>query len=66
MPLKKTKIIHFITTLGLGGAEKVLFKILKNKRNKSFEHLIICLNSGGYLKNEIKKLKVKVYFFEPR
>ncbi len=62
MQLKKIKIIHFITTLGLGGAEKVLFNILKNNRNKSFEHCIICLNSGGYLKNEIKKLKIKVYF----
>ena len=56
MKLKKIKIIHFITTLGLGGAEKVLFNILKNSNNKQFEHQVVCLNSGGYIE---KRLKVK-------
>ena len=43
MKLKKIKIIHFITTLGLGGAES-LFNILKNSNNKQFEHQVVCLN----------------------
>ena len=62
MKSKKIKIIHIITTLGLGGAERVLFNILKRSNNKYFEHQIICLNSGGYVTNEIKKLKIKIYF----
>ena len=36
MKSKKIKIIHIITTLGLGGAEKVLFNILKNNNDKYF------------------------------
>lgn len=61
MKSEKIKIIHVITSLGLGGAEKVLFNILKNNRYKKFEHQIICLNSGGYLKKEIQKLKIKIF-----
>ena len=64
MKSKKIKIIHIITTLGLGGAEKVLFNILKNNNDKYFEHQVICLNSGGHVTNEIKKLNIKIYFLE--
>ena len=60
MKLKKIKIIHFITTLGLGGAEKVLFNLLKNNNDKNLEHEIICLNRGGLLKNKFKQLKINV------
>jgi glycosyltransferase involved in cell wall biosynthesis len=61
MKSKKIKIIHFITTLGLGGAEKVLFNILKLSNNKYFEHYVVCLKSSGYLNNKIKKLNIKIY-----
>ena len=60
MPSEKIKIIHFITTLGLGGAEKVLFNLLKNSKDINLEHEIICLNRGGLLKNKFKQLKIKV------
>ena len=60
MKSEKIRIIHFITTLGLGGAEKVLFNILSNNKHNKFEHQVICLNSGGYLKKEIKKLNIKI------
>ena len=60
MSLKKIKIIHFITTLGIGGAEKVLFNLLKNSKDRDLEHEIICLNNGGLLKKKFKKLKIKV------
>jgi glycosyltransferase involved in cell wall biosynthesis len=60
MQLKKIKIIHFITTLGLGGAEKVLFNLIKNNNDKHYTHEIICLNKGGLLKNKFKQLKIKV------
>jgi glycosyltransferase involved in cell wall biosynthesis len=60
MQLKKIRIIHFITSLGLGGAENVLYNLLKKKNNEIFEHEIICLNSGGLLKNKIKQLNIKV------
>ena len=60
MKSEKIRIIHFITTLGLGGAEKVLFNILSNNKYNKFEHQVICLNSGGYLKKEIKKLNIKI------
>ena len=54
MKSEKIRIIHFITTLGLGGAEKVLFNILSNNKYNKFEHQVICLN-WCYL----KKVKIK-------
>jgi len=60
MSSKKIKIIHFITTLGLGGAEKVLFNLLKNNKDRYFEHEIICLNKGGLLKKKFEQLNIKV------
>ena len=61
MKSKKLKIIHFITTLGLGGAEKVLFNTLRLSNNKYFEHYVVCLKSSGHLNNKIEKLNIKVY-----
>ena len=60
MSSKKIKIIHFITTLGLGGADKVLFNLLKNNKDRYFEHEIICLNKGGLLKKKFEQLNIKV------
>ena len=60
MQLKKIRIIHFITSLGIGGAENVLYNLLKQNDNQIYEHEIICLNSGGLLKKKIKQLNIKV------
>ena len=56
---KKIKIIHFITSLGLGGAEKVLFNLCVEKQ-KNFDHHIICLKSSSVFEKQLKKFNIKV------
>ena len=40
---KSFKILHIITTLERGGAQKILTQICNPKENKNLQHLIICL-----------------------
>ena len=56
------KIVHIITGLGDGGAEHVLFKICKyDTKNK---HIVISLKGPGKYFSLLKKLNIKVYFFD--
>ena len=41
--MKKIKILHVITSLGLGGAEKLLLSYLKNLDKKKYSFYVCCL-----------------------
>ena len=47
------KIIHIINSMANGGAESVLYRIIKND-NKN-EHIIILLLSENFYKKELEK-----------
>ena len=53
------RILHIITSLGDGGAEKTLYKICKY--NTSNEHVVICLAGPGKYFPLLKKLGVDTY-----
>ena len=60
------KIVHIISGLTDGGAEKILYQIANNT---NFNHFIFCLKyKGKYFekikKNKVKNNKVKVYFID--
>ncbi len=55
------KIVHIITGLDKGGAEKALFKILKSMCN-SYSFEIICLGKQGYYSKEINDLNIPIYY----
>ena len=61
---KINKIVHIITSLDIGGAEKALVSLLtelkKNKKN-FIPTVVICLKDKGYYYNHIKNLKIKIY-----
>ena len=61
---KINKIVHVITSLDIGGAEKALVSLLtelkKNKKN-FIPSVVICLKDKGYYYNQIKNLKIKIY-----
>lgn len=44
---KKIKITHIITTIGLGGAEAMLYRLLENMDRDSYEVEVICLTEMG-------------------
>ena len=50
------KIIHIISSLDFGGAEKTLFNICKNDKNN--EHIIISLTNLGEYGKILKKKKI--------
>jgi L-malate glycosyltransferase len=41
--MKKTKILHVITSLGIGGAENLLLSYLKNLDNNKYSFYVCCL-----------------------
>lgn len=53
-------VLHIITSLGEGGAQKILKEICLN--NKDLIHEVVCFKSGRF-ENEIKDRGVKVYFY---
>ena len=53
------KILHIITSLGPGGAEGMLYRLIKSTSN-SIEHSVICLNKGGKYVSLMRDLNVDV------
>ncbi len=53
------KILHIITSLGPGGAEGMLYRLIKSTSN-SVEHSVICLNKGGKYVSLMRDAKVDV------
>ena len=53
------KILHIINSLDIGGAENILFNIVKSQSNK--EVVIISLTKGGFYGSELKKKGYKVH-----
>lgn len=54
------RVLHIITGLRTGGAEMMLFKLLRSKRN-SIESCVICLMERGPIAGRIESLGVPVH-----
>jgi len=62
----KIKLVHFISSLEMGGAQAVLYELVHNLSN--YEHSIIYIHNGSY-KDRFEKLHIPVYHiagFGPR
>ena len=57
---KKIKILYLITGLKVGGAERVLYDIVKNLNKERFQPVVISIISIGKVGKEIQKLGIKV------
>lgn len=55
------KIVHIITGLGSGGAENMLYKLLKYSDKERFHHEVISLMDEGVYGEKIEKLGIKVH-----
>ncbi len=56
----KNIILHIITSLDVGGAEKNLFNLIKKNYNDKYIHEVVFLKDKGFYYSELKKLKIKV------
>ena len=58
---KKPKVIHLITGLERGGAERFLYNLINNGLNEKFDNSVISLMSEGYYGSLLKKKKIPVF-----
>ena len=55
------KVVHIITTLNIGGAEMMLFKLVKGVDRKLYPPVVISLMSGGELRQRFIDAGIEVY-----
>ncbi|WP_156883707.1 hypothetical protein [Brucella sp. 09RB8471] len=60
---KKTKIVHVIVGLGVGGAERLLESLIARSDGSIFEHEVITLTSTGEMGNLLANSGVRVIEF---
>jgi glycosyltransferase involved in cell wall biosynthesis len=54
-------VVHVITGLNVGGAERALFRLLANRKEKSFNLSVISLLDKGVIGGQIQSLGIPVY-----
>ncbi len=59
--MRKLRIVHIITGLGMGGAERSLFNILTHTDEQRFEHVVISLTGMGYWGERLERCGIEVY-----
>jgi len=57
----KTKVLHLITCLDSGGAEKILFDFATHSNHEKYEHSVVSLRDLGYYGPLLVEKGLKVY-----
>lgn len=60
------KVLYIITTLDVGGAENVLYQLLKCQNSKEWESCVLCLSAPGVFARKIRELGIQVVSFDLR
>ncbi len=66
MPQAKIKIVHIVTSLRFGGAEKLLWDMARFLNQSRFEMTVITVVGGGPLEDKFRELGVKVIINEKK
>ncbi len=59
--MREIKILHIITTLERGGAQKILFDVISRNKSKQYKHFVISLTEEKNLSKELEKHVVKIF-----
>lgn len=62
--MKKQRVVHLITGLGKGGAETMLYQIIKNGTINSPMHTVVSLGLSHYYEEQLQKLGVEVIILD--
>ena len=54
------KIVHIINSLDQGGAEKMLYKIVRNSEGLQIKHIVFCLKNDGLISQDFGRIGIKV------
>ncbi len=60
------KVVHLITGLGLGGAERQLIRLVNHSNVEKFSHIVVSMQDEGFLKNELDQKRIKLYTLNMR
>jgi len=66
MSNKRIKILHVISSLDVGGAEMVLYRLVKNMNAARFENQVVSLVHSGKVGEKIQALGLRVFSLEMR
>ncbi len=58
--MKRKVLVHVISNLGVGGAETVLYQLLRRLSSQDFDHKVIYFYEGAYVE-KIKQLGIPAY-----
>lgn len=58
--MKKSRILHLITRLPIGGAERLILGILRNLDGARFESVVCCIQDRGELAEEAEAMDIPV------
>lgn len=58
--MKKVRLLHLITRLPIGGAERLILGILRNLDAEQFESVVCCIQDRGELAEEAEALGIPV------
>ena len=58
--MEKIKVIHLVTTLGAGGAEKVIHDLIQHHDREKFEVQVVALGKETDLLDKFEKLGVNI------
>ena len=59
--LKRTRIIHIINDLSIGGTEMMLYKLLSEANRERFEPIVVSLRNRGQLNRRIEALGIPIH-----
>lgn len=55
------KIVHIITGLNMGGAERMLYNVVTTSNNSKYEHTVISMMDMGYYGHQLKERNIQVF-----
>ncbi|MEY5031630.1 MAG: hypothetical protein RL354_661, partial [Planctomycetota bacterium] len=64
--MKPVRVVHFITTLAVGGAEQMLVKLLRAMDRSEFEPTVVTLVNDGALIEIVRDMGVEVQSLDLR
>jgi hypothetical protein len=57
-------IVHIITSLDIGGAERMLKKLVIERKKTGENDIVVCLKKNGVIAAELNSNGIEVYFLK--
>ena len=59
--MKEILVLHIITTLERGGAQRILFEIISRNKSKNYQHVVLSLTEKKGFSKDLANYTKKVY-----